>query len=123
MVSRITNQRQQEEYFGHPLPYQNTNSGTSITPDVTLAESHVYTMTGNLTVGAPANTGTLGVGDKIYLVFVQDATAGRTLTWNAAYRNAPTGLGGSATAGQRASFEFRWDGVSMQYTGGSTAFA
>lgn len=97
--------------------------GATITPDANDREAIVYTMGAATTVAAPANSSSQPIGTKLYLVLVQDATAGRTLTWNATYRNAPSGLGGSATNGQRASFEFRYDGASWQYTGGSTAFA
>jgi hypothetical protein len=81
----------------------------------------VFTLTAAATVGAPLSAAPIGF--KLFLEFVQDATAGRAVTWNAIYRNAPAIGGGSATAGQRASTEWRWDGVSWQFVGGSTAFA
>jgi hypothetical protein len=122
VFSRALNKQQNEEFYGDDKPAQVT-PGATHTLDVTQVETTVVTMTTNITVAAPTNTNKINAGNKTYLIFVQDASGGRTLTWNAAWRNAPSGLGGSATAGQRASFEFRWDGVSMQYTGGSTAFA
>lgn len=93
-------------------------SGATPTPDAGTAESWVWTMNSNVVVGAPANP--RAIGDMLYLVFIQDGGS-RTISWNAVYRNAPTPSAGAA--GTRISAEFRFDGVSWQFVGGSTAFA
>lgn len=121
--ARAVTARVQEEFFGDALPTKIPASGANYTPDISSAEAHVVTMTANLTVAAPTGTAVMQPGTRFALVFIQDGTGSRTLAWNGAWRNAPSGLGGGAGAGARATFEFRYDGVSMQYTGGSTAFA
>ena len=55
----------------------NPNAGRS------PAVANVGTLTGNLTVAAPA--GTPYDGQTLTFRFVQDATGGRTIAWNAAY--------------------------------------
>lgn len=127
MVARSQKEQAQNEFFGAAQPTNwGTTGGTGGTaaapvPDASQSDAQVFTLNAATTVAAPVNPRT--IGDKIFLVFVQDTTAGRTLAWNAIYRNAPTGQGGGATNGQRLSYEFRWDGVSWQGCGGSTAFA
>lgn len=57
----------------------------SITPD--LAAGNIFavgTLTGNITINAP--TGTLTDGKRITFRLNQDATGGRTMTWNAVFR-------------------------------------
>lgn len=96
-------------------------TGTAPVPNCVQGLTQVLTMNGNVTVGIPINPPQPGA--QLQLTFVQDATAGRTLAFNAIFRNAPTIAGGAATAGQRATVVFRYDGVGWQYIGGSTAFA
>ena len=115
--------RIQEEMYGDAIPTKIAASGASYAPDISTAESHTVTMTANLTVAAPGGTNQMQPGSRFALILIQDNTGSRTLTWNSAWRNAPSGLGSGAAAGSRALFEFRYDGVSMQYTGGATAFA
>lgn len=100
--------------------------GSVAAPPVITADTevHVFTMGAAIAVPAPSTTGyTPAIGDRLVIVAIQDATAGRVLTWNAAYRGAPASTGGAATAGQRMLCEYRWDGASWQYTGGATTFA
>lgn len=122
MPSRGFVEKEQAEFFGE-VKNKVATTNSSYTPDVTTQETHLVTMSGNVTVNAPSNTSFVNPGNKTCLVFVQDATGGRALSWNAAWRNAPSGLGATAAAGSRALFEFRWDGSNMQYVGGATAFA
>lgn len=57
----------------------------SITPDLTAGNIFsVGTLTGNITINAP--TGTLTDGKRITFRLNQDATGGRTMTWNAVFR-------------------------------------
>ena len=111
----------QSEVYGTLLPFSAGNSGATFAPDCANAETQTVTLTAACTIGAPLNPP--AIGSKLSLVFVQDTTGGRAVTWNAAYRNAPAVGGGSATAGQRALAEFKWDGASWQCTGGASAFA
>ena len=113
----------QNEFDGYPQPKSVAAAGAAPIVYAGLAETYVLTLTAATTVGVPAQSTTCPPGTTLCLIFVQDATAGRTLAFNAIFRNAPSISGGAATAGQRCSTEWRWDGVSWQYTGGSTAFA
>ena len=117
------NQSDQIFYFGRTGFTAAGNQGAAPAIDPTLDEVVTAVLTANATVAAPAAStpGAVNIGSRFYLVVIQDATGTRTLAWNAAWRNAPAMTAG--TANQRASFEFRWDGVSWQFVGGSTAFA
>jgi hypothetical protein len=120
MGSRSQLVRDQKETFGVSVKSLG-NVGAAPAVDPTQGETHTLVLTANATIAAPVSAAGLNLGDPLYIIAIQDATGGRTLAWNAAWRNAPTLSAG--TSNQRASFEFRWDGVNWQYVGGSTAFA
>lgn len=54
----------------------------SLTPDFTLTESLVTTLTANVTVNAP----TVTAGQWVRLILIQDGTGGRTAAWNSAWK-------------------------------------
>jgi hypothetical protein len=56
--------------------------GSTITLDPTMGNVQQITITGNYSVGVPANTQD---GSTIDLVVIQDGTGGRTLTWNSIF--------------------------------------
>jgi hypothetical protein len=86
---------------------------TTITPDVRLGERvTVGTLTGNLTVNQPLNPRR---GAKLEFAFTQDATGGRTITWDAVFRKAPDGVG---TANQKGTTAFIYDGTNWVQVGG-----
>ncbi len=86
----------------------------SITPDVLLGERvTVGTLTGNLTINAPANPRR---GAKLEFAFAQDATGGRTITWNAVFRKAADGAG---AANQKGATAFLYDGANWVQVGGA----
>lgn len=62
---------------------------TSLTPVFTAFETRVVTLTDNFTLNAP----TVTAGQKIRLIFIQDATGSRIATWNSAYKW-PSGVTG-----------------------------
>jgi len=97
----------------------NAFTANTIIPNCAQGLVQVWTMGGNVTVGAPVNAPSPGV--RLQITLIQDATASRTTTWNATYRNAPSWAAG--TAGQRATAVYQYDGVNWQYIGGSSAFA
>lgn len=111
----------QKERFGAVQPFNAGNSGASFAPDCSNGEAQVVTLNSACTVSAPANPP--AIGWKLFLVLVQDATAGRAVSWNAIYRDAPNIGGALATAGQRVGCEFRWDGASWEFCGGASVFA
>ncbi len=84
-----------------------TTSGT-YTPDF-FTNGGVTTMTinGNLTVAAPSN-GPYPRGAHASFSIRQDATGGRTITWNAVYVNTPTTV---TTANAYNTARFRYDGT------------
>lgn len=121
--NRAFNEIQLNEFVGSIPPVVVAASGAAPVPDLSLTGGGVvvYTMSAAVTVGAPINP--RQVGEPLFMVFIQDTTAGRTLAFNSAFRNAPSINGSAATAGQRCSVLFRYDGAGWQYVGGSTVFA
>lgn len=113
----------QKETLGAEQPFNAGNSGATFTPDCSNGASQIVTLTAACTIAAPTGTPAVPPGSKLFLVLVQDATAGRAVTWGAGYRDAPAIGGALATAGQRAGVEFRYDGASWECCGGATAFA
>jgi len=95
---------------------------SSITPNIAFGSTQFYTLNANATINAPVNAP--AVGARFSLRLAQDATGTRTVTWNAAYRNAPAWTAGTAAQTAYAEFECV-DHVAntWQYVGGSTAFA
>lgn len=66
--------------------YTRTQSDTfaaSYTPDPTFVEGHEVTLTANITVN---NVAAPKAGQKLTLIFTQDATGSRTVTWGTAYK-------------------------------------
>lgn len=92
--------------------------GATYTPDPFGAEVHSMTLTGAITVNAPALSGTnttgifLVPGMKIYLAFTQDGTGGRVVTLNAVFRL--NGLSFTGVAGATTVICFIYDGTFWQ---------
>jgi hypothetical protein len=64
-----------------------TITAGAVTPDLADGLNQKVTMTANLTVNAPINSGgTIDPGVYLNLKFIQDATGGRSVTWNAIYK-------------------------------------
>jgi hypothetical protein len=122
-MARAVNQRVQEEFFGDKVPAKVAASSATTTIDVSVADMAVVTLTANTTIAAPANLSTFQPGMQFAVLLIQDAVGSRTVAWNAAWRNMPAGLAAGGGAATRALVELRYDGVSMQYCGGATAFA
>lgn len=57
--------------------------GATITPDWTNGSVQKVTLTGNATFAAPTN---MVAGSSLTFIIVQDATGGRTGTWNGSYK-------------------------------------
>lgn len=66
------------------------SQASAYTPDYSLGTVHTVTLTGNVTFAAPTN---MVAGNSLTLILTQDATGGRTATWNASYK----WLGGTPT--------------------------
>jgi hypothetical protein len=76
----------------------------SYTPDPFAGQFIEMTLTGAITVNAPASAYN---GQQVTFIFIQDATGGRVVTWNAVYRVnwTPT-----TTAAKRNTITFVYDG-------------
>lgn len=86
----------------------------SITPDPYVATTYVVgTLTGNLSVAAPANA---HQGAKLRFRLVQDATGGRTVTWDSSFK--VSGSAVSTTASKISTVDFEYDGASWVQVGG-----
>lgn len=82
-----------------------TNASLGETPEVTLG--------GNRTMGAPTN---LWKGKRLRYVVIQDGTGGRTLAWNAVFKQAWSDTGN--TAGKRSTIDFYcYDGTNLVQVG------
>ena len=66
----------------YPFNAQTLPVGSTITLDPTKGETQSYTLTGNYSMGVPANAVDGAILD---LYIVQDGTGGRTLTWNSVF--------------------------------------
>jgi len=101
------------QYFGrtrgkYSLPYAAT-----VTPRPALGETHVIgTLTGNITIDAPMYP---LEGQELTFVFQQDATGGRTISWNFLYKKSADGVG---AANQRGSIKFVQEGLYWVQVGG-----
>ena len=58
---------------------------TSVVPDLNTSNVFAVTLAGNRTLAAPTNTST-NIGATGHIFIVQDATGGRTLSYNTAYQ-------------------------------------
>jgi hypothetical protein len=89
----------------------------TITPDAALGERVIVgVLTGNLTINAPTNPRT---GGMLVFSFAQDATGGRTITWNSVFKKAADGAG---AANQKGATSFVYDGANWVQVGGALAW-
>lgn len=103
---------------GQPGQVQVIAYAASITPDAAAGERVIVgTLTGGLTINAPSNP---VAGAALEFAFAQDATGGRAITWNAAFKKAADGAG---TASQRGATRFIYDGTNWLQTGGALVWA
>lgn len=123
MVAEAVIEQQRREFGGAPAgaPSQQVAAG-AFTPYLAAGLVVNAVLTGNVTMGQPYGLYNIPIGSVMYIVLTQDATGSRTVAWAACYRDTPNWAAGGA-AGTVASGEFRWDGNSWQYVGGSSAFA
>jgi len=104
------------------IPFTAPYEQSAIIPNCSLGVTQIYTINNNATIAAPLNPYT--IGSKLRFKIIQNATGGYSVTFNFAYRNAPSL--GTGTARQTAYVEFECiDNITntWQYVGGSTAFA
>lgn len=79
--------------------------GATVTPDLSKASLlNIGALTGNITIAAPSSS--FNTGNHLTIVFNQDGTGGRTVTWNAAFNTTwqPTKIANSTS-----SISFTWD--------------
>lgn len=65
-------------FMKSPRPRNVIAYSATITPNCNTSDTHVCTLTGNVTVAAPTN---MEVGDALVLEFIQDGTGGRSIAW------------------------------------------
>jgi hypothetical protein len=93
---------------------------TTIAIDLSAGNDFRVTIAGNRTVAAPAN---LVDGQTFTITVTQDATGGRTLTWNAAYKFGAAGAPTlTATAGGSDVLAFKVFGANVRSLGSSLGF-
>ncbi len=100
-VNNLQNAVAQLEIGGvsmHTITYAAT-----ITPNCPDGQFQTVTLTGNVTVAAPTNATT---GRVLELLFIQDATGGRTVTWNAVFTITNWAINLTASAATLARFVY-----------------
>lgn len=122
MVAEAVIAQERREFGNAPASLPSSQVSGVVNPDAYRGFIFPFVLIGNVTLGQPRIRQSPPIGTQMYLVLQQDGTGSRTVTWAACYRNAPDWSAGGA-AGTIASGEFRWDGQSWQYVGGSSAFA
>lgn len=89
----------------------------AITPNANFGNRvNVGALTGAMTVNAPVNPQS---GQYLDFAFLQDATGGRLLTWDAVFKKAADGAG---AANQRGTIRFRYDGTNWIQQGGALTY-
>ena len=87
---------------------------SSFTPDPTLGEFVILTLTGNITIN---NTASPVTGQLMTIRFIQDATGGRTVTWGTQYADSASwGMPPAANAAAEA--ELFYDGSNWRMLNG-----
>lgn len=96
---------------------QSVADAATINVDAGMGDTVIVgALAGNRTIGAPSN---LTTGQRLTYCFTQDATGGRTLTWNAVFKKAADGAG---TANQKGVVMFRYDGTNLIQEGSALAY-
>jgi len=98
------------------IPY---TFATPLTPAPYTGNVYQTTLTNNLTVNAPTETN-IPPGTRLRFLFLQDATGGRTVTWNAVFKVSATAVSG--TANLRSSVGFVYDGTNWIQSEGIAGF-
>lgn len=85
--------------------------------DALLGNVYTVTLTAARLVAAPSNPLT---GQRITFVFLQDATGGRAVTWNAVFKQAWSDTGN--TANKRSTISFIYDGTNWNQDGAQSPY-
>lgn len=85
----------------------------NIVLDVSRGDLFQVVLAGNRNVSAP--TGTIAPGQVIAINVIQDAVGGRTLTWDAAFKQSWSDTGN--TLGKQCWISFRFNGVNWVQLG------
>lgn len=122
MVAESVIEQQRREFGGSPAAGALVQASGNYQPYLQAGLTVTLQLIGNIILGQPVLFNP-SVGQRIFMVLVQDGTGSRTVAWSSCWRDIPTGLASGGSAGQVASAEFVFDGFSWQYCGGSSAFA
>lgn len=95
----------------------NMGTGSSFTPDVNTGSAFIGTANAAATVNAPTNAVT---GQRIAVTIIQDGTGGRTVAWNAVFKQSWSDAGN--TLNKRSSIAFVYDGTSWNQDGAQTPY-
>lgn len=91
--------------------------GTGATPDIVDGSIVYFVLTGGMTVNHVTNR---WPGMRVAFIFQQDATGGRVISWNSAYKIDPTWTPNTGSALTN-TIEFIFDGSVYRQIGGRTA--
>jgi hypothetical protein len=93
---------------------------TSYTPNPMLGRTIVLTLTDNITINNASNANMGGIGNRLTFVFIQDGTGGRTVGWNAAYKQGWSDTGN--TSDLRSTITFEFDGTNWNQVGAQSPY-
>lgn len=97
---------------------QSVTYAASIVPEPDKAEClEIGALTGNITIGATVKH---VKGMKMIFKFLQDATGGRTVTWNAQYKHAWSDTGN--TANKLSTIMFIYNGTNWVQVGAQSPY-
>ena len=105
---------------GNDIRFQNSRGITApafastITPDPTLGQVwNIGALTGAITIAAPT---TPWAGARLTIIFTQDGTGGRAVTWNAVFKFQTAWTNTGNTNGKQSSASFVYDGTNWVST-------
>jgi hypothetical protein len=97
---------------------QSPTFAASYTPDPSLGAFIQIALSGNITIDPPS--GLPRAGDELEFRFLQDATGGRTVTWDATFKNSYSNTGN--TASKELTIRFRYTGIKWMQVGASSGW-
>jgi len=97
---------------------QTPSSSASITIDASAGEKvKPSVLAANATINAPTNP---SLGQELTFTFIQDGTGGRTVSWNAVFKQSWSDTGN--TSNKRSSITFWYDGTNWNQQGAQTPY-
>lgn len=108
------------KYSTHNIRQSATVTTSPYTPNAMLGRTITLTLQINVTINVMSANYKGGIGNRVTFIIIQDATGGRTVAWNADYKQAWSDTGN--TANKKSSITFEWDGTDWQQIGAQSPY-